>query len=76
MKISKNVPLPKHMRGRPPGNKYPFNELQIGDSFPITKSEQMSVYSCVNYYNKIKSTTIKVKTGKDDSGQLRCWRIE
>jgi len=75
MEISKNIPFPKRStKGRP--DKYPFKELEIGDSFTINKSEQMSVYSCVNYYNKINSTTIKVKTGKDDSGQLRCWRIE
>lgn len=74
MKIDKNIPISKKNKGKE--KKYTFGEMEIGDSFTINRSEQLSVYSCLNYFNKINNTTFKIKTGKDESGQLRCWRIE
>lgn len=75
-KFDKNIPVPTGGVGRKPtGSKYNFSKMEIGDSLPITLKQKQSIYSCVNQFNKTNETTIKIKTGKDENGVLRYWRV-
>jgi len=77
IKLSNDIPIPDAKGGRPAGGrKYPFDTIAVGQSFPITPQEKMSIYSCVKSYNKRHNGTIKIRTGRDKEGVLRCWRVE
>lgn len=78
-KIEKNIPIanPK------PERKYPFNEMEIGDSFLIkaTDSKMKSIRkirnrisSACNIFTK-NNPKIKFVTRRENDG-IRCWRIK
>lgn len=74
--IEKNIPL---MGARKSVLKYPFQDMEIGDSFFIpkgaTKHVSASVQSCIKAYNKYYNKDIKVVTRREETG-VRVWRIE
>jgi len=81
IKIDKNVPIPKS-RKEGYGIKYPFGEMDIGDSFEIKANSRKEIinirgriFSACSYYNKL--TTIKIKiTTRLINNKIRCWRIK
>jgi hypothetical protein len=79
--IDKNIPINK-IRWRSSKNNYPFDKIEIGDSFliPIEKTKSISAVrgSVNNYlisYNRIYKKSIKICTRQCDDG-LRVWRTE
>jgi hypothetical protein len=72
MKIEKDIPIPKNVRGRK--TKYMFQDMEIGDSFFTTggSSKQVSILTCAKKHLPKKfiteMTTVKGKKG------YRCWR--
>ncbi len=74
MKIEKNVPIPKRIRGRNP--KYDFQAMDVGDSFFVIggSSKQVSVLTCAKRHKPKRFITKKV-TEKSKKG-YRCWRVE
>ena len=81
-KIEKNIPIPSI----PKKNllKYPFNEMEIGDSFFVPWSEeekksklrmQRKRTSILGSARNLKSNKIKIKTRKSEDG-IRIWKVE
>lgn len=67
--IEKDIPLPEH-RGRP--NKYPFPDMDVGDSFAVPLDEVSSVRNAA--YAWAFRHDWKLAVRKTDEG-ARCWRI-
>ncbi len=66
MKLDKNIPIPK---------KYPFAEMQVGDSFVIADGVKRTTVSVASIrYGK--ATGKKFTTRKVLEGVYRCWRTE
>lgn len=70
-KIEKNIPPPS--RGGPGRkHKYPFREMEVGDSF-FYRGLRGTIVSCANYFGK--RNNAKFVTRKENDG-FRIWRIE
>ncbi len=65
MKVEKNVPMP---------HKYPFADMQVGDSFPIPPTmKRQTVNVAAMRYGKKHGMKFTVRLTEDRS--YRCWRI-
>ena len=77
-KVEKGV---KMERKRSASARFPFDKMEIGDSFFIPKGDQdpltvgPTIYAASNSYNKTHGTKIKVAIRKDTDG-VRVFRIE
>ena len=75
MMIDKNVPMPKVKAKL----KYPFNEMEVGDSFEIPCTEetkkdmQVKIASSSGAYGR--KNKCKFMTRQTDNG-IRVWRIK
>lgn len=73
-KVEKGIPIPSR-------SKYPFGEMEIGDSFLIqlngdrVNNVQMKVNQAAKTYRSASRSDFKIKTRKTDEG-LRVFRIE
>jgi len=65
MKIEKSVPMPTER------NKYPFREMDIGDSF-LVEVDVVKVISAAHAWGKVNNKKFSIK--KVDAGH-RCWRV-
>jgi hypothetical protein len=77
--IEKNVPIFTKHKKEP---KYPFNEMEVGDSFLVTTSNEKekfivraAAYAFAKYQNKKTGGNIKFKTASVENGDVRVWRI-
>lgn len=72
--IDKNVQmsLKTELKVRP--RKYPFAEMDVGDSFQITPEEREKVRTAC--YNEGIRKKKLFKVGKDMDGNIRCWRLQ
>jgi hypothetical protein len=75
--IEKNVPLP--IRVKP--SKYPWAEMQVGDSFLFlpqdgesTRDTQLRACNAASQWGRRHTTRFTVRTLKD--GNVRVWRVE
>lgn len=71
--VDKKVPIPKRFGGKGAAVKYPWHELEVGDSFLVEGTEQRSVSSSAASFgsrNKMKFATRK------EGNKTRVWRIE
>jgi hypothetical protein len=71
IKVMTGVPLPIVDRGRP--YKYPFDEMDVGQSFQADASYQ-TLHSCIRAYrNRHPTKTFKIeKIGKK---KVHVWRV-
>ncbi len=76
IKIEKNIPIPVTEI------KYPFDKMDIGDSFFIPEDDkkvrlkiQCAVRSYFNIYRKKTKATMKIISKSLENG-VRVWRIE
>lgn len=69
--IEKNVPLPPRASKR----KYPFDSMEVGDSFLAPVEERQNVARAVTIENQKAGARFSVRTMKDRSG-IRVWRTE
>ena len=77
IEIMKDVPIPpKRLRGRPPGSKYPFDRLEVGESFYIasTKVKPASMASITSRQNKM--LVPKKFTTRTTAKGITVWRVE
>jgi hypothetical protein len=74
--MAKRIPITKIDTGVPlPGSvKYPFDKLDVGDSFVVGISKRSSVSSAATNYGKRTGTKFVVRKIEDD--KLRVWRTE
>lgn len=66
-KIESGVPLPDSV-------KYPFDKLEVGDSFVVTLDKRPSVSSAAVKYGQRTNTKYVVR--KVDDNNVRVWRTE
>lgn len=66
-KIEKGIPIPT-------SSKYPFQEMQVGDSFVIQESQYGEMQKALTRINRRNQTNIKIKT-KSVEGGRRVWRV-
>ena len=75
-KIDENVPLPPQNRGRK--SKYPFYELEVGQSFFVPDEFKKKITGYIGYARKClpkrKFTARSVEEGEDKG--IRVWRIK
>lgn len=69
--IEKNVPIPERKVRK--GQKYPFADMQVGDSFTFTKDDYPRVSSAMRTY-AWKSESRQFTIRRVDDG-FRCWRL-
>jgi hypothetical protein len=62
--IEKGVPIP---------GRFPFGQMEVGDSFVITTKRSTAAVAARRYGDKHK---MKFVTRKMPDGTVRCWRIE
>ncbi len=74
MKIEKDIPIPKRIRGRTP--KYDFQAMEIGHAF-FTEGDssiQVSILTCAKRHAPKRFVTKKATKGNKKG--YRCWRVE
>ena len=72
--IDKDIPLPPLRRNRSPKPKYPFGDLEIGDSFLVPGPKVANVRNAMGYFRKIKDSSKTFCTRRVDGG-IRVWRL-
>lgn len=72
--IEKNVTFKKRQGKNPDIRKYPFYEMEVGDSFVVEQSEKEKVRVACYYHGKRNGGVFKM--GYDSEGSPRCWRLE
>ena len=76
MRIEKNIPLPPPRKGGHNGRsyaKYPWDKMEIGDSFMFPVGATKSAHTSVCFRNKFHAHT-KFIARRVEAG-IRCWRI-
>lgn len=68
IKIDKGVPVPEKM-----GNKYPFSEMEVGDSFYVDGATPNQLQNAASYWRK--KAGYKFVARRENEG-ARIWRIE
>lgn len=67
-KIEKGIPCPKTM------HKYPFPDMEVGDSFVFNPNDAGNVNSATTAYTK-KNPGVKFVVRKQSDTQSRVWRV-
>lgn len=68
--IEKNVPTPMPSNY---GRKYPFHQMEVGDSFPCEKRDVAKIrVAAVNWGRRNEKAFVV----RSDEGAGRCWRIK
>jgi len=74
IKIEKNVPIPNKKRsGRK--TKYPFDKMEIGDSFFTDNILPIALYQAAHHWNKRSGNKYRWKAYKEGEFGARIWRI-
>lgn len=72
--VEKNIPIPPSAKRENAKRKYPFNEMEIGDSFWVDTENRNKVRIAAFNEGTRKKKLFKVT--KDMQGEVRCWRLE
>lgn len=70
MKVDKAIPMPKPWRK----GKYPFREMEIGDSFAVTNEDRQRVAMAASLFSLRNKKEFKFSVCKFE-GAYRCWRV-
>ena len=73
--IEKGIEIPSGNQRTKGGTKYPFAEMEPGDSFVIEVADDKANGRKSSVYTVAKRTGVKVKVAKVEGG-LRVWRVE
>ena len=67
IKIDKEIPIPG------PRYKYPFSEMDVGDSIAISAADANSMRSSAKYHSE---KTGKKFISRTDGDKVRLWRVK
>lgn len=70
IEIEKNIPTPKK---RSKWQKYPFSEMEVGDSFLVGIEKRNSISTTINHHKKRHGGDF---TCRSVEGGIRVWRIK
>ena len=73
VQIDRNIPIPTTQGGRHGNSKYPWLEMEVGDSFLFQSRTKQNAYSQVSVHNG-KHAPKRWITRVTPEGS-RCWRI-
>jgi len=71
VKIEKGIPVPSR---RPKSGKYPFSEMEVGDSFVIHPDNGGLICGAARIH-KLNHPGMNFTTRKLSDTESRCWRI-
>jgi len=71
IEVDKSVPLPEPKLGRP--KKYPFAEMEVGDSFFVPQEKVRSASKSASMYKAAHGGDF---TRRSVEGGVRIWRVE
>jgi len=75
-KIDKNVPIPEGRWGKR-RKKYPFDEMEVGDSFFIHGGKQESITSIMRHWREKLGHKYTTRSVVENGVKgVRVWRIE
>ena len=74
IKIDRNIPLPESRRNGDPYRKYPFREMEVGDSFLFPKAIGVNTARS-NIAQTSRRLGRKFVIRQTERG-VRCWRTE
>jgi hypothetical protein len=75
MRIDKGIPIPEIVKYGRGGKVYPFEEMEIGDSFAFpTCVNTHALYNAKARANRKLSPKLFIVRAMK-SGRLRCWRV-
>lgn len=72
VKIDKNIPFPKGIEGRGKKSKYPWKELNVGESF-VYGGDVINAQAAATYYN---NKTGNIFRARAHNGGVRVWRTK
>ena len=72
MKIEKGIPIGSQRANLQ--TKYPFKEMEIGDSFVVPKDELPKNGGC-GLHNSARYVGVKIATRTQTDGSVRVWRV-
>lgn len=73
IKIEKNVPLPKRKLGNPRASRYPWDSMEVGDSFVFpTKVKRTTAMSLSYRTGKITGKRFAIRSVNEG---IRVWRL-
>lgn len=74
--VDKDIPIPQAYKTRP--DKYPFAQLEVGDSFFIENAnKRFSIYANVRHFNERRKLHEQIKVCQRREGNgVRIWRVE
>lgn len=75
IEIEKGIPVPEHA---PHGSRYPFNRMEVGDSFKVPCRERGSTHigSAVGHFRRTHPDwKFIIRTLKEEN-IIRCWRVK
>lgn len=70
--IEKNIPAPL-IKKTGAQNKYPFSQMEVGDSFFVAGAKRISLTNAAKYHTRTKGWRFSAATVP---GGARCWRVE
>ena len=74
--IEKKVPVLPKRSGKLPGTvKYPWRDMEVGDSFLFPEGTRGSIGGRMAYAHRILPGS-RFVSRKDDDDRVRCWRIK
>lgn len=68
--VERGIPLPKRTGGRP--QKYPWNEMQVGDSFFVPDGKIKMLSAATNFRTQISGHRYTLRSVE---GGVRVWRV-
>lgn len=79
MEIEKGIPIPEDFGRKTKSRKYPFDKLEVGNSFVVgdySAELQRSVGNAGRIYAKFYQPEAEYTTRKTEDNKLRCWRVK
>ena len=75
-KLEKNVPLPNDLEYMGAKRKYPWLEMEVGDSFAIPEGRHESVRTAsAAWVLRHPERDMRFSVRKLEDGTYRCWRV-
>ena len=60
---------------KPRESKYPFRDMEVGDSFAVEPTKNLAIRSAITNFQK-RNPDVKFVTRRGPDGEIRIWRSE
>jgi hypothetical protein len=73
--VEKAVEIPRKKTGPQKGSIYPFEKMEVGDSFKFPKDKYVRITSAANQFSRSKKRKVRF-TVRANGKSARIWRIK